>query len=120
MQQRPSKPRPSPWIETPQGGLFFVNVLLITPLAVILLPLVVGALLRTAGLIQGPSRIFDTIPFLAWHFAPRLGWLAAPAAWLAWRTLRMVERKGPRLTLAVFLALHMCTVAYTVYRWSGG
>lgn len=111
-------PRPdTPWIETRAGGLFFVNVLLVTPAAVALLPLVLGGLLRAAGILEGPSRVFDTIPAMADYFVPRLGWLAAPAAWVAWKGLRLVDRPGPRAALFVFLAVHLATVLYTLIRW---
>ena len=107
----------TPWIETRAGGLFFVNALLVTPAAVVLFPLAMGALLRAAGVIQGPSRVFDTIPAMADYFVPRVGWLAIPAAWVAWKGLRAVERPGFRAALAVFLGVHLATVAWTLWRW---
>ena len=37
----PDRPEAStePWIETPQGGLFFINALLVAPELVVLFPL---------------------------------------------------------------------------------
>lgn len=116
-------PRPAddlPWIETRGGGLFFANVLLVTPIAVALFPLLLGALLRTTGSLQGPSPMFDTIPTVAAWAAPGVGWLAAPAAWFAGWSRSQVERRGARAWLAVFLFLHLLTLAYTVWRWLGG
>ena len=106
-----------PWIESRAGGLFFVNVVLVTPIFVVLVPLLLGGVLRTVGLVQGPAPVLDTIPLMADYFVPRLGWLAAPAAWVAWTTHGTVERDSPRRWLAAFLGLHLLVVAYTLYRW---
>lgn len=107
----------TPWIETRAGGLFFVNVLLVTPAAVVLFPLAAGALLRAMGVLEGPSRMLDTIPMLAAYFLPRVGWLGAPAAWFAWRSLREIRRPGARMAMVFFLAVHLATLTYTVWRW---
>lgn len=109
-----------PWIETRAGGLFFLSALLVAPALVVLVPLLAGALFRALGLIEGPSRMFDTIPRLARYFAPWVGWLAAPAAWGAWYALRAQERRGPKVWLTIFLGLHVGTVSYVVWRWVGG
>jgi hypothetical protein len=63
--------------------------------------------------------MLDTVPQVADHLLPRVGWLAAPAASAAWKTLGIVERRGPRVWLGVFLAVHLTTLAYTVWRWAG-
>lgn len=111
-------PRPdTPWIETRAGGLFFVNVLLVTPVAVVLLPLALGALLRSVGALEGPSRMFDTIPMVAAYFLPRVGWLAAPAAWFTWKSFGETGRSGARWALALFLVVHLVTLALTVRSW---
>ncbi|MGD2068837.1 MAG: hypothetical protein PVI57_09225 [Gemmatimonadota bacterium] len=113
----PSDGDHAPWIETRAGSLFFLNALLVAPAAMALVPLGLGAALRGLGVLVGPSPLFDTIPRVARYFAPRLGWLAAPAAVVAWKGLGVVDRKGPRRALIVFLVAHVATVAYTVWRW---
>lgn len=113
-------PAADPWIETPAGGLFFVNALLVAPLGTTLVPLALGAILRGVGLVHGPSPVLDTIPTVAAWAAPRIGWLAAPAAWLTIRNLRMVERPGPRRWLLLFLAGHVFVLGWTVAAWLGG
>jgi len=116
----PADPPPSDaWIETRAGGLFFVNALLVAPLGVALFPWLLGVLARATGVVRGASPILDTIPTMAWYFLPRLGWLALPAAWLAWRGLAVVDRAGPRRWLRVFLAAHVATVAAAMARWVG-
>lgn len=113
----PSDGPRTPWIETREGGLFFVNALLVAPAVMALVPLGLGATLRALGVLVGPSPLFDTIPRMAGYFAPRLGWLAAPAALVAWKGLAEVERKGPRRALALFLGVHVVTLACTVWLW---
>lgn len=112
-------PPPEPWIETPAGGLFFVNALLVAPAAMALLPWLLGAIARAAGVVRGASPVLDTIPTMAWYFLPRLGWLALPAAWLAWKGLRTVARPGPRRWLLLFLVVHLATAGLTLARWVG-
>lgn len=113
-------PDDQPWIETRAGGLFFVNALLVAPVGIVLVPVLFGALVRWLGWVQGPSAMLDTIPAVAWYFAPRVGWLAAPAAWLAWKGRGVTERRWPRIWLTVFTGLHLAVLAFTVWRWFGG
>lgn len=108
-----------PWIETPAGGLFFVNALLVTPAAVALLPLLLGALLRALGLVRG-SVFFDVIPAVADHFVPYLGWVAVVPLWTVVRNLRMEMGSRPRVALAAFLVVHACVLTYTFWRWVFG
>lgn len=108
-----------PWIESRAGGLFFVNALLATPAAIVAVSLLTGWIFRLAGLIDGPSRVFDTIPIVAAYFLPRLGWLALPAAWVAWRGLRVTDRPVARACTGVFLAVHLAVVVVTVSAWLG-
>lgn len=110
----------TPWIETREGGLFFLNTLAVTPTAVVLFTLLLGLALRAAGLLEGPSRMVDTIPRMAHYFAPRVGWLALVGVWLSWKALAVVARRGARFWLTIFLMIHVGTVAYTVMRWRGG
>ena len=112
--------RDEPWIETRAGGLFFLNAVIVGPVALVLVPVVVGAVVRGMGLVEGPSAVLDTIPAVARYVAPTVGWLAAPAAWLVLWTLRGTEEKEARWALLVFLAAHLGVLAYTVSRWIGG
>jgi hypothetical protein len=109
-----------PWIETRAGGLFFLNAVVVGPVALVLVPVVVGTLVRGLGLVEGPSAVLDTIPAVAEYVAPTVGWLAAPAAWLAVWTLRETSKKEARWALLLFLAAHLGVLAYTVSRWIGG
>lgn len=107
------------WVETRPGGLFFASALLVAPAAMAVLPWLLGEVGRSVGVIEGPARLLDTIPTMAWYFVPRLGWLALPAAWLTWTALRAVDRRGPRGWLVVFLVVHLSTLGLAVARWIG-
>lgn len=116
-EERP--PGDQPWIETRAGGLFFLNAVVVGPLALVLVPVVIGAVVRGLGLMTGPSAVLDTIPAVARYVAPTLGWLAAPAAWLAIWTFRKTEKTEARWALLAFLVAHLGVLAYTVSRWLG-
>lgn len=109
--------KPVPWVETRAGGMFFVNAVLVAPIFMALYPWTVRWVLRATGVLNGPSRIFDPVPAVAAHFAPVLGWLSIPAAWLVWRNLRVVDRRWARIALWIFLVTHVGMVVYTVTRW---
>lgn len=114
-------PRDTPWIETRPGGLFFVNAVLVSPELVVLFPLVVGIVLRTLGLLEGPSRFIDTIPRVAAYVLPWIGWIFVVPLWTTMKNLRM-EGVGAwaRRALHGMAALHGLFVAYTVWRWVVG
>jgi hypothetical protein len=116
----PGEAGPTRWIETREGGLFFVNALFLFPYLMVLVPL--GTRVFVRGVMGGmpePSVIVDTFPVLAEHLLPRLGWLAALPGWLAWKNLSLERRTFPRVALGVLLALHLVTVAWTVTAWLG-
>jgi hypothetical protein len=108
---------PEPWIETRPGGLFFINAVLVSPIFMALYPWTLRWILQGMGIIDRPSRILDPVPAVAAHFAPFLGWLSIPAAWLVWKNLKEVDRPWARVALWAFLAAHVGMVAYTVGRW---
>jgi hypothetical protein len=108
-----------PWVETRAGGLFFVNAILAAPALMALYPWTLRWIMRTAGVLDRPSRILDPVPAVANHVIPVLGWLAIPAAWLVLRNLRIVDRTWARRALWLFLAVHIGTVVYTVLRVAG-
>jgi hypothetical protein len=96
-----------------------VNAVLVAPALMALYPWTIRWILRTAGVLDRPSRILDPVPAVADHVIPFLGWLAIPAAWLVLRNLRIIDRVWARRALWVFLAIHVGTVVYTVLRVSG-
>lgn len=108
-----------PWVETPQGGLFFINAVLAAPVLMALYPWSIRWVLRTTGVLNRPSKVLDPVPAVADHVIPILGWLAIPAAWLVVRNLRTIDRPWPRRALWLFLAVHIGTVGYTILRWLG-
>ena len=108
-----------PWIETRPGGMFFVNAVLAAPVLMALYPWSIRWVLRAAGVLNRPSKILDPVPAVADHVIPILGWLAIPAAWLVVRNLRIVDRPWARGGLLVFLAVHVGTVLYTLFRVLG-
>ncbi len=103
-----------PWIETRPGVVFFVNALLASPILLTLYPLTLRFLLRTAGILDRPSRVLDPVPAVAAHFLPVLGWLALPALALVVWNLRFVDRVWARRALWLFALVHLGTLAFTV------
>lgn len=114
-------PAETPWVETRAGGLFFVNAVLVSPELVVLFPLVVGAVLRSLGLLQGTSRFIDTIPQMAAYVLPWTGWIFVIPLWSTVKNLRM-EGVGYRARRALWgmASLHLLFLAYTVWRWLAG
>lgn len=108
-----------PWIETRQGGLFFVNALLVAPELVVLFPLTLRAIVGLIASERNPSPFLDTIPFIASKTIPFLGWLVAIPIWTTIKNLRIETLVVPRLALACFLVLHISFLAYTVMSWVG-
>lgn len=115
----PGLGRKDPWIETRQGGLFFVNALLVAPELVVLFPLTLRAIVGLIAAERNPSPFLDTIPFVASKTIPFLGWLVAIPIWTTIKNLRIETLIVPRLALACFLVLHISFLAYTVMSWVG-
>jgi len=109
----------APWIETPQGGWFFVNALLVAPELVVLFPLVAGLIVSFLAPGREPSPFLDTIPFVASKAIPFLGWLLVIPIWTTIRNLRMGGLLLPRLALGIFLLLHLSFLGYTIWSWVG-
>ena len=109
----------TPWVETREGGLFFVNALLAAPMLMTLYPVTLRWLLRVTGVLDRPSRVLDPVPAVAAHFLPVVGWFAVPALVFAARTfLRTApDRRWARRALALFAVVHLGTVAWTVAYW---
>lgn len=110
----------STWIESRQGLLFFANAVLVAPELFVLLPLTLRALLDPLVLHGRPSAMLDTIPEVAAHVLPWVGWLLAVPLALTSYNLRLEERRWPRAALKLFLVVHIGFLAYTIGRWVGG
>lgn len=108
-----------PWIETKEGGLFFVNAVLVAPEVMVLIPLLLQALVELVNPARQPSPFLDTIPFVASRALPLVGWFLVIPIWMTVKNLAMARRLLPRLALAVFLALHLGFLAYTVWSVAG-
>jgi hypothetical protein len=107
----------SRWIETREGGLFFLNAVLVGPEIVVLIPLAVGAVVGLLAPGRAPSPFLDTIPFVASKSIPILGWLLVIPIWTTIRNLRMERLALPRVALCVFLALHLSFLGYALWHW---
>jgi len=111
---------PDRWIESPEGGLFFVNSLFIFPHLMVLLPLFTRGFVRgVLGRAPRPSTILDTFPLLAEFLLPRWGWLWVVPIGLVLRNLRVETKPGPRAALWGFLFLHLAALVWTVAGWLG-
>lgn len=108
-----------PWIETREGGLFFINALLVAPELVVLFPLALQLLVGAFSAERNPSPFLDTIPFVASKAIPFLGWLILIPIWTTVKNLRIETRVLPRLALAAFLLSHLSFLGYTVWSWVG-
>lgn len=117
--KRPN-PRPSPWVETKSGSLFFVNALLTAPLFIVLFPLALGKGLRALGVLDGISSMVDVFPILAGYVVPYAGWLLVVPIALIVRNIRMEPGRAPRIALAFFLLLHLAFLGWTVSWWIAG
>lgn len=119
-QPEPRRPREEgPWVETPEGGLFFVNAILAIPEIVVLVPLGLKGILGLVGS-GGASVYLDTFPMVAGYALPWLGWILVVPLWTTLRNLRM-ELPGPaRLALVAMLLSHAGFLAWTVWLWLPG
>ncbi|MDX1567052.1 MAG: hypothetical protein R3223_04575 [Longimicrobiales bacterium] len=113
--------RGTPWVETRAGGLFFINAVLVAPELIVLIPLILGAILRGLGLLEGPSRFIDTIPRVAAYVLPWVGWVLVVPLWTTLKNLRM-DGVGPWAGRALrgMAGLHLVFLGYTVWRWIVG
>jgi hypothetical protein len=117
-------PRPDePWIESREGMLFFVNALFVIPEYCVLFPLGLRTLLRSLGLASGPSVFLDTLPTLATHCLPYVGWFLVVPIVLIFKTFS-VEGSGERSrwrrgALSLFLVSHLGFLGYTLRLWLG-
>ncbi len=95
-----------PFVETPAGGLFFLNAVLAAPALLVLAPVVVRGLLRGIGAIEGPTALLDPVPAVAAYAGPWVAWLSVVPLWTSWHNLRMPLPSPARWALRAFVALH--------------
>jgi hypothetical protein len=119
MRTEGSSAHAEPWIESRQGGWFFLNSVLVAPELVVLFPLVAGAVVSLLAPGREPSPFLDTIPFVASKAIPVLGWLLVIPIWTTVKNLRMPGRALPRMVLSVFLLLHLGFLGYAIRSWLG-
>ena len=117
----PDRPEAStePWIETPQGGLFFINALLVAPEMVVLFPLSLQLLVGLRADERAASPFLATIPIVASKAIPVLGWFRVVPIWTTVKNLKMESLLLPRISLGVFLLLHLAFLGYTILSWMG-
>lgn len=108
----------SPWLETPSGWLFFLNLLMATPALVVLFPVAVGGFLRGVGLVGGEfSPYLDTIPWVVSYAVPYVGWLTLiPLVTIA-RNLRMAIPSWARRMLWAFAVVHVMVLGMAALHW---
>lgn len=105
------------WIESREGLLFFTNAVLVAPELFVLIPLALRAVLDPLMLHGRPSVMLDTIPAVAAHVLPVVGWLLVVPLGLTAYNLGVARRRWPRAALKVFLVLHIGFLAYTIAHW---
>jgi hypothetical protein len=111
--------RRDPWVETREGGWFFVNALLVSPALVVLFPLTLSLLVDALAPGREPSPFLDTIPFVASKAVPILGWLLVVPIWATVKALRMSQPLVARIALGFFLVVHLGFLGYAVRAWTG-
>jgi len=111
--------RRDPWVETREGGWFFVNALLVSPALVVLFPLTLSLLVDALAPGREPSPFLDTIPFVASKALPILGWLLVVPIWATVKALRMSQPLVASIALGFFLLVHLGFLGYAVRAWTG-
>ncbi len=99
--------------------LFFVNALFVIPEYCVLLPLGLRTLLRGLGRAANPSVFLDTLPTLAGHFLPYIGWLLLLPIGLTLKNFKVERGRWRRAVLVLFLLSHVGFLRYTVFLWFG-
>ena len=97
----------TPFVETSQGGLFFMNAVMAAPALLVLWPVLLRALLRGAGALEGPSPLLDPVPALARQVGPYVAWLSAIPLLTCRRNLGMSLPLPARWVLLAVVALHV-------------
>lgn len=106
-----------PWIETKEGGLFFVNALFVVPAFCVLVPLSVRTVLTLIGGPRGDSPILDTMPTLAALVLPYVGWLLVLPVATTLMNLHREKGLPPRIALLLFLIIHLSFFVWSLLLW---
>jgi hypothetical protein len=108
----PTAPGTDPFVETRAGSFFFLNAVLAGPALIVLWPLLLGALLRALGILDGPSRLFDPVPQLAAGVGPYVAWLAVVPLVTTLLNLRMRLPEPARWTLRALVLVHVWVLVW--------
>ena len=103
----PGEGSPEPFVETSEGGLFFLNAVLAGPALIVLVPTVVRGVLRGIGALEGPTPLLDPVPAVAAYLGRWVAWLSVVPLWTSLGNLRMPLPSPARWTLRAFVALHL-------------
>ena len=110
----PSVGRGTPFVETSQGGLFFMNAVMAAPALLVLWPVLLRALLRAVGALEGPSPLLDPVPAVAGQVGPYVAWLSAIPLWTCRRNLGMSLPAPARWVLRAFVTVHVGVLGWWV------
>lgn len=113
----PASSPEAPWIETREGGLFFLNAVLVAPELVVLVPLTLRTVFDLLVPDRGASPFLDTIPFVASKSLPIIGWLLVIPIWTTVRNLKIARRPLARAALVVILLIHLSFLGFAILSW---
>ena len=104
----------TPFVETSQGGLFFMNAVMAAPALLVLWPVLIRALLRGVGAVEGPSPLLDPVPAAARYAGPYVAWLSAIPLWTCLRNLGMIIPLPARWVLRALVTLHVGVLGWWI------
>jgi hypothetical protein len=113
----PGAPPKTPWIETREGGLFFLNAVLVAPELVVMVPLTLRTVFDILVPDRGASPFLDTIPFVASKSLPIIGWLLVIPIWTTVRNLKIARKPLARAALVVILLIHASFLGFAILSW---
>ena len=116
----PSVDRSTPFVETAQGSLFFMNAVMAAPALLVLWPVLLRVLLRGVGALEGPSPLLDPIPIVARQVGPYVAWLSAIPLWTCRRNLSMSLPVPARWALRAFVTVHVGVLGWWVLAVASG
>lgn len=107
----------TPWVETREGGLFFLNAVLVMPELVVLVPVTLRTVFDLLVPDRGASPFLDTIPFVAARALPIIGWLLVIPIWTTVRNLKMARKPLAGVALVVILLIHLSFLGFAILSW---